>query len=63
MWPGNTKFINGNPGLLQSQGLVEQGSNTIQTMISTREIDEGSCRWSKRLPEIQCLYLKVVNIA
>ena len=54
LWPGHAIFVNGNPGHSQSQGMVEQGNNTIQTMISAREKDESSCCWSKWLPEIQC---------
>ena len=32
LWPGHAAFVNGNPGHSQSQGMVEQGNNTIQTM-------------------------------
>ena len=52
-WPGHATFVNGNAGHSQSQGMAEQGNNTIQTMISAREKDENSCYWSKWLPKIQ----------
>ena len=33
LWPGHAKFDNGGPGPSQSQGLVEQGNNTIENCI------------------------------
>lgn len=56
IWPGKCDIINGRPGHSQSQGLVEQGNNTIQWMINARERDEGTNEWSNWLPEIQCKY-------
>ena len=53
-WPGNANIVNGNPRHCQSQGLVEQGNNTIERMISSREYDSGDRNWSDWLPEIQC---------
>ncbi|XP_057296110.1 SCAN domain-containing protein 3-like [Hydractinia symbiolongicarpus] len=52
-WPGKTTFGHGAPGHSQSQGLVEQGNATIQTMISAKEMDTKTSFWSKWLPEIQ----------
>ena len=54
LWPGRLSFINSGPRHSQSQGLVEQGSNTIETMRCAREKDEQYGCWSKWLPEIQC---------
>ena len=54
LWPGHAKFVNGGPGHSQSQGLVEQGNNTIENCISAREQEEKECNWSSWLPEIQC---------
>lgn len=54
LWPGKSTFVNGGPRHSQSQGLVEQGNNTIETMISAREKDERHGQWSQWLPEIQC---------
>lgn len=39
IWPKEAKFINGCLGHSQSQGMVKQGNNTIQTMISAQEND------------------------
>ena len=54
LWSGRLSFINGGPGHSQSQGLVEQGNNTIETMICARGKDEQYRSWSKWLPEVQC---------
>ena len=54
LWPGKSVLINGSPRHSQSQGLVEQGNKTIQTMTSAREKQENTMRWSEWLPEIQC---------
>ena len=54
LWPGKASFINGAPGHSQSQGLVEQGNNSIENFISAREQEEHKCCWASWLPEIQC---------
>lgn len=54
LWPGKSRFINGSPGHSQSQGLVEQGNNTIRVMIAARLQEEKKCEWGKWLPEFQC---------
>ena len=54
LWPGKSSFINGAPGHSQSQGLVKQGSNSIENFISAREQEEHKCCWASWLPEIQC---------
>ena len=56
LWRGRSSFVQGNQGHSQSQGMVEQGNKTIQTMISARERDKNECCWSNWLPEIQCKY-------
>ena len=55
IWPGQCNIVNGNPGLSQSQGLVEQGNRTIELMISTRETNTNKYNWSGWLPEIHCM--------
>ena len=40
-------IINGNPGHSQSQGLVEQGNQTIEMMISARETENDFFRSAK----------------
>lgn len=52
MWPGTAKFVNGNPGNSKCQGLVEQGNNTIQTMIAALEYEKKELKWASWLPEI-----------
>lgn len=54
IWPGEVSFVHGKPRHSQSQGLVEQGNNTIQVMISAREKESQTSTWSEWLPEIQC---------
>ena len=54
LWPGKTSFINGAPRHFQSQGLAEQGSNSIENFISACEQEERKCSWASWLPEIQC---------
>ena len=53
LWPEKASFINGAPGHSQSQGLVEQGNNSIENFISAREQEEHKCCWASWLPEIQ----------
>ncbi|XP_057295049.1 KRAB-A domain-containing protein 2-like isoform X1 [Hydractinia symbiolongicarpus] len=53
IWPGEVSFVHGKPRHSQSQGLVEQGNNTIQVMISAREKESQTSTWSEWLPEIQ----------
>ena len=50
LWPGKTEFINGGPGHSQSQGLVDQGNNSIENYIRAREQEELKCCWSSWLP-------------
>ena len=45
LWPGMSSFVNGGPGHSQSQDLIEQGNNTIETMICAREKDEQYGCW------------------
>lgn len=54
LWPASSSFINGGLGHSQLQSLVEQGNNTIETMICAREKDEQRGCWSKWLPGFQC---------
>ena len=54
LWPGKVSLINGAPGHSQSQGLAEQGNNSIENFISDREQEEHKCCWASLLPEIQC---------
>ena len=56
LWPGKVKIIRGRPRHSQSQGLVEQRNNTVETMIAARKDEERSNNWSKWLPEIQCKF-------
>ena len=63
LWPGKCALVNGFVGHSQSQGLVEQGNNSIQCMINARERDEGKNEWSKWLPEIQCMFCLFFNRA
>ena len=60
LWPGKAEFINGGPGHSQSQGLVEQGNNSIENYINAREQEELNCCWSLWLPEIR--YKKYLSI-
>ena len=56
VWPGQVKIIHGAPRHSQSQGLVEQGNETVQMMIRKRRHEEMSNAWSSWLPEIQCKF-------
>lgn len=60
LWPGKSNFVNGSVGHSQSQGLVEQGNNTIRIMIAARLEQEKKCEWANWLPEFQCKNLSYI---
>ena len=55
LWPGKTSLVRGSVGHSQSQGMVEQGNNTIRKMIFVRQMEENNNNWSQWLPEFQCI--------
>ena len=54
LWPGKASFKHGAPGHSQSQGLAEQGNNSIENFVSAHKQEKHNCHWTSWLPETQC---------
>ena len=61
LWPGKCHLIQGSVGHSQSQGMVEQGNNTIRLMTAARMEQDKVCKWSEWLSEFQCMFYVLIS--